>query len=67
MYITWPAITALCAVIVLSGGGVALYVRAALADFLEKLDERFVLCPVCQEKHSDLERRIGLCEQLLHS
>jgi hypothetical protein len=62
MYVSVQAVTAVCAVIALSGAGVALYVRAALGSFLEKLDERFVACPVCYQRHSDMERRLEACE-----
>jgi hypothetical protein len=61
--ISWQAIVALCAFVGLCSAGIGLYVRAALGDFLDKLDRRFVLCPICETRHSDCERRIQTLEQ----
>lgn len=65
----WSAMAGASAVMGLLATGGALYVRyvvrQALAEFLDKLNGRYVRAELCVERHSESSRRLTVLEDHL--
>jgi hypothetical protein len=70
--ITWEALVALCALITLLCGALALYVRMALSAsllefehrFFERLNGRYIKAELCEARHRETERRLTKVEEV---
>lgn len=64
---TWEALAAIAAILTVICSAFALYVqyalRVAIAELVDKLDQRYVPLARCQDRHAEHERRINAIEE----